>query len=43
MGLRCVSMLVAAELLNYLLWVLRLSPSTLVALAQGLLQISFRP
>jgi hypothetical protein len=31
MGLRCVSMLVAAELLR----LLRLSPSTVVALAQG--------
>jgi hypothetical protein len=38
MGLWSVSMLVAAELL----WVLRV-PSTVVALAQGLVQVTFLP
>jgi hypothetical protein len=37
MGLWCVSLLVAAELLR----ALRLSPSTVVALAQGLVQVNF--
>jgi hypothetical protein len=40
MGLWCASMLVAAELLR-VLRLLRLSPSTVVALAQGLIQVNF--
>jgi hypothetical protein len=39
MGLWCVSMLEAAELL-WVLRALRLSPSTMVALAQGLVQVN---